>query len=217
MSTEYPKIKTIWRRETERPCPLRVGDFACPEFELLVNATWSWTEKVDGTNVRIIWDGHNVTWNGKTDNAQMPVRLATRLQELFGGEANEQVIESMFEGTPAVLYGEGYGAGIQKGGAYRQDVDFILFDVLVEGWWLERDSVEDIARTLCLDVAPEVHYGSLWSASEICESGDLHSVIAPDTLAEGLVGRAPFGLRKRNGERLITKIKLSDFKGAVHV
>jgi hypothetical protein len=33
-----------------------MGDFACPEFELLQDYEWDWYEKVDGTNIRVIWD-----------------------------------------------------------------------------------------------------------------------------------------------------------------
>ncbi|KKL53664.1 hypothetical protein LCGC14_2273140, partial [marine sediment metagenome] len=52
------------------------------------------------------------------------------------------------EPYPITLYGEGYGARIQKGGGdYRKggDVSFRLFDVLIGETWLRRVDVEDVA------------------------------------------------------------------------
>ena len=73
--------------------------------------------------------------------------------ELFGGETNAQMFEQKFGETAVELFGEGYGAKIQSGGGYRNDVDFILFDVLISDNYQPRESVEDIAKylyTLCL-------------------------------------------------------------------
>ena len=80
-----------------------------------------------------------MTFGGKTDNAQIPAPLVARLNERFLPLAD--MLSEMFE-NGACLYGEGYGAKIQKGGGnYRPDQDFVLFDVRVGEWWLERTSV----------------------------------------------------------------------------
>ena len=64
--------------------------------------------KIDGTNIRILWDGHRVTFAGRTDNAQIPAELTNRLFELFGGEVNEELFEQKFGDMPVMLVGEGY-------------------------------------------------------------------------------------------------------------
>ena len=107
--------------------------------DFLKNNQWEFTEKVDGTNIRVVWDGHQVSFYGRTDKAQIPNHLMVRLEEMFGGEANEQIFEQTFGSSNAVLYGEGYGPKIQNGGLYRDTVDFILFDVAVADRFLERD------------------------------------------------------------------------------
>jgi hypothetical protein len=220
MHGTYHKVPTLWKRETKKPHRLLVGHFARPEFDLLAEAEWEWTEKVDGTNIRIGWDGDKVRIGGKTDRAQIPAHLVERLNELFLGEANEQVFEQTFTSatpeSPVTLYGEGYGAKIQKGGGdYKEDgADFVLFDVRVGRWWLERDNVEGIAEALGIDVVPVVAYGSLWDMQGVVREG-FGSAWPRVAKPEGLVARAPLGLTTRSGERLICKLKYADLVNAV--
>lgn len=212
MSTEYIKIKTLWGREDARPHNMIIGKFAEPEFELLKDVKWTFTEKVDGTNVRVMWNGDRVLFNGKTDNAQLPTPLFYKLEELFMGQANEQKIEELFGKDPVVLYGEGFGNKIQAvGSSYVPDgVDFILFDVKVGDLWLERHNIEDIAKKLDIKVVPVAFEGTLEEASDFVAKGFKSSLA--DVEAEGIVGTPTTPLLTRRGERIITKIKTRDYK-----
>lgn len=194
------------------------GQWAEPEFEYLANNEWVWTEKVDGTNIRVMWDGKSVSFGGKTDDAQMYVPLLSKLQETFDTTPKRQLFKQIFgeqqEGAEAIqvcLYGEGYGAKIQKGGGnYRADgVDFVLFDVKVGDWWLQRKDVEDIAVKLGIKVVPIVGRGSLLEAVEMVKGG-FHSQWG-DFASEGLVCRPAVEMKTRRGDRIITKIKCRDF------
>lgn len=208
MSTLYPKISSPFKRHTEGPLrnKLDVGNWSRPELEVLAGLDWTWTEKVDGTNVRVMWDGYKVTFGGRTDNAQMPTSLLTVLGEMFP----EELLEQQFGANSAVLYGEGYGPKIQKGGGnYRQDQSFVLFDVKVGNWWLLPEAVADVAHGLKLDVVPEAFAGPIHMAIEAVTEG-LRSEWG-DFIAEGLVGRPPLGLTGRDGDRLLVKVKTKDF------
>ena len=81
---EYVKIPNIYKREEYGNNKLIEGEYATPELEYLANIPWVWTEKVDGTNIRVQWDGHSVTFGGRTDKAQIPAHLVNKLNELFG-------------------------------------------------------------------------------------------------------------------------------------
>ena len=183
-----------------------------PEFELLKDVQWTFTEKVDGTNVRVMWDGNRVMFNGKTDNAQLPTPLFYKLEELFMGQANEQKFEEMFGQDPVCLYGEGFGNKIQAVGKdYNPDgVDFVLFDVKVGDWWLERENVVDIAEKLDIKVVPVLLEGTLQEASDMVAKGFKSQY--GDLTAEGLVGTPSTPLLNRKGERIITKIKHRDYE-----
>ena len=165
---KYEKIDTLYVRDTTGTKKLIEGKFRDSTVEFLAPCEWIWTEKVDGTNIRVYWDGHIVTFGGRTDNASIPAELVTRLNELFGGEANAQMFEQMFGEKEVILFGEGYGRKIQKGGGnYIPDgVDFILFDVLVGENYLERSNVEDIAKAMGIKVVPIIGSGSLFDAAE---------------------------------------------------
>ncbi len=207
MSTEYHKIQSIFKRDMSSKTLIE-GAWTLPEFEYLADNTWVFTEKVDGTNIRVTFEDGTVTFGGRTDNAQIPAQLVTRLNERFLPMVSKLI--EVFPGGGVVLYGEGYGAKIQKVGAnYRSDQDFVLFDVMVGDDWLQRSDVEDVAAKLGLDVVPIIGEGTLHDAVARAKVG-IQSTWG-DFQAEGIVARPKTELKTRSGHRLITKIKCRDF------
>lgn len=206
---EYHKIETLFERDNKTK-KLIEGQFRNPTVEYLKDNLWEFTEKIDGTNIRILWDGHKVTFAGRTDNAQIPAELSNRLFELFGGETNEQLFEQKFGETEVMLCGEGYGAKIQNGGAYKESQDFILFDVMISSNWQPRESVEDIAQYFNLDIVPVVLVGTLQEAVEYVKTKPKSKIGTADS--EGVVGRPYVELQDRRGNRIIVKVKVHDFE-----
>lgn len=217
---KYQKIQTLFLRDDKN---IIIPDqFTYPEFEYLKDNKWECTEKIDGTNIRIELDFNvhddgvrevNVNFKGRTDEATIPAHLYRRLEELFNN-VNWLEIFDITSTTSITLYGEGYGTKIQKGGNYiSSGVDFILFDVKVDKWWLQRDAVEDVANKLNIKIVPLIGYMTIPEAIEYVKKG-FKSTIAEnkDYDAEGLVLKTTTGLLRRNGERLITKIKTVDFR-----
>ena len=189
---------------------MMIGTFAEPEFELLKDIDWVATEKVDGTNIRIMWDGNKVSFGGKTDNAQLPPKLLEKLTELFKGESNEQKFEEIFSETEVCLYGEGFGGNIQCGGNYG-DFNFVLFDIKIGEWWLKREDIEGIGEKLDIQIVPIVKKGTLMEISDFVARGFLSNWSAKEFICEGVVARPAVELLKRSGERIIAKIKHKDF------
>lgn len=204
---EYHKIQTVFLRDpANNHRTLLDGQWAKPEFELLANVNWRFDEKIDGTNIRVIWDESQVRFGGKTDNAQIPAFLLNRLQDLFPPDRISEIAKG-----PLTLHGEGFGAKIQKGGGnYIPDgVDFILFDVFAGGVWLERAAVEEIASQIGCRMVPTVGFGTLRDAVEMAQEGFKSSIGTAD--AEGLVMRPYVELLDRRGHRVISKVKHKDF------
>lgn len=214
---EYHKIQTVFKRDPENKYKtLLIDDWALPEFEYLKSNEWVFTEKIDGTNIRVKCNpyqeegkAYGIVFGGKTDRAQIPAFLVEKLELLFHNDDSRKIVAELFP-DGACLYGEGYGAKIQKGGGnYRQDQSFVLFDVKIGEWWLQRKDVEEIAQKLMLDIVP------------ILGTGTLHSMVQKtcngfksqwgDFTAEGIVARPATELKSRNGSRIITKIKHKDF------
>ena len=210
--SEYHKIQTIFKRDmASKRKTLMEGDWTLPEFEYLAGNAWTFTEKVDGTNIRVIFKDGAVAFGGRTEDADIPLPLLGRLNERFLPLARK--LGEVFTDGAAVLYGEGYGAKIQKGGGhYRADQDFVLFDVRVGPWWLQRADVEDVAQKLGLDVVPVIGEGTLHDAVAMAKAG-IRSTWG-DFQAEGIVARPKVELNTRGGQRLIAKIKCRDFAAA---
>ena len=206
--TEYHKIEGLFKRD-EITKKLLAGEFRSETVDMLKNCEWEFTEKIDGTNVRVVWDGHKVSFYGRTDRAELPKRLLEALEITFGGEVNEQIFEEHFGDIEVILYGEGYGAKIQKGGGdYRSDNGFILFDVQIGDLFLTRDSVVDIGRYFGVDVVPIVLRGTIEDGIRFVQARPKSTI--GTAKMEGVVGRPRVELRDRRGNRVIVKIKVRD-------
>lgn len=225
---EYCKIDTLFKRDANNI--IIPSQFTCEEFKYLKDNMWEATEKIDGTNMRVElypesydieimpnnWDEYtsiSMDFKGRTDNAQIPPHLLDRMKALFD---KDTLIEYFFkdkEPCPITIYGEGYGVKIQKGGNYiKNGVNFILFDIKIGNWWLQRETLEQIAKDLNLDIVPLIGYMTLPEAIDYVKKG-FKSTIAEnkDYDAEGLVLKPKCGMLDRGGKRIITKIKTCDF------
>ena len=207
---EYPKIETIFSRDTEGTKKLIFGTYRDETVKYLRFNDWQFTEKIDGTNISVEWDGHAVSFHGRTERAQIPKHLLEYLEKTFLTTEAEELFEQTYGDKNVILYGEGYGAKIQNGGNYRSDVSFILFDVLIGDNWQEREWVEKTAKMFGIDVVPVVFVGSLEEGVDYVM--EHHPSTIGTAMMEGIVGRPMVEMRDRLGKRIIVKIKLEDFK-----
>ena len=221
---EYCKINTLFKRDANNI--IIPSQFTCEEFEYLKDNLWECTEKIDGTNTYIellpVWNNTEtevidikMEFHGRTSKAQIPEHLLTKLKSLFDKTTLTEYFFKDKEPCNICIYGEGYGAKIQKGGNYIKDgVNFILFDILVDNkWWLKREVLEQIARDLNIDIVPLIGYMTIPEAIDYVKKG-FKSTIAENKEydAEGLVLKPKCGLLDRGGKRIITKIKTCDFQ-----
>lgn len=208
---EYLKIETPFNRNTDGTKRLIEGSWRNETVEYLASCDWICTEKIDGTNIGIVWDGHKVSFQGRTEKAQIPAPLTNKLLELFGNHESEEMFEQKFGDMKVIIFGEGYGCGIQKGGLYRSDVSFIVFDVYLpdKNLWLTRESVEEIAKSFGVDVVPVIMMGTLYDAIEWVKTKPMSTI--GEAPCEGLVCRPIMELHDRLNKRIIVKVKVQDF------
>ena len=207
---QYEKIETVFCRDTNGTKRLVLNDYRNPTIAYLKDNMWVFTEKVDGTNIRVHWDGHKVEFGGRTDKAQIPGPLLSKLNEMFMTTEAEELFEQVWGDKDVILFGEGYGPKIQNGGEYRSDVSFILFDVLVGDNYQEREWVEKTAQMFNIDVVPIVLTGTIQDGIDYVMKHPRSTM--GTAMMEGVVGRPMIELRDRRGERVIVKIKWEDFK-----
>lgn len=151
---------------------------------------------------------------------EIPTFLLAKLNEIF--EDKTELFKTVFRIAEWVstdemplpqicLYGEGYGARIQKGGGnYIKDgVDIVLFDIKIGHWWLKQVDVKEIADELGLYCVPRIYSGTIEHALQMVKKGV--TSVWGDFEAEGLVLRPVVDLKARSGERIIAKVKHTDF------
>ena len=206
---QYPKINTIWKRDENNKFRIIEGDYSKIEFTAIKK--WNITEKIDGTNIRVIYKNGIVSFGGRTDNAQIPAHLYEYLQRTF----TLPIMLEVFGDADVVLFGEGYGPKIQKGGGlYRKDVGFILFDAYIDGWWVLRNSIEDISDKIGIHYVPLIGTMKINEAVEYVQSKP-NSIIANEPkIMEGIVARSTPLLLFRDGNPLMWKLKVRDYKDA---
>lgn len=207
---QYEKIETVFCRDTNGTKRLILDNYRNPTVAYLKDNMWLFTEKIDGTNIRVHWDGHKVEFGGRTDKAQIPGPLLNKLNEMFMTTEAEELFEQTWGDKDVILFGEGYGLKIQNGGDYRSDVSFILFDVLVGDNYQEREWVEKTAQMFNIDVVPIVLTGTIQDGIDYVMKHPRSTM--GTAMMEGVVGRPMVELRDRRGERVIVKIKWEDFK-----
>ncbi len=199
---KYPKMLNLFKFDEKTKG--RKIEFVLPEFECLSRAQWTFTEKIDGMNIRVIFDNEGeFKIRGRTDAAELHRDL-------------ERSVYDLFKTIPArnvTFYGEGYGPGIQKGACYRADKSFLLFDVVEHrnDEFVDYRTVRSIGAELDLPMVPELFTGDLWAMYHMVRAG-LKSSFG-DFFAEGAVGRPTVPVLDSHGERLIVKIKHRDYYG----
>lgn len=218
---EYPKTENLYARDPENP--KRVGPefgLRLPEVDLV--SKWLVLEKVDGMNMRVFFEpiaDEPVRILGRTDRATVPGDLL----ESIRGWATFPNLASAFEDedglgpAKAILFGEGYGAGIQKGGHYRPDKAFVLFDVVVfrnvdsPPAWLSWVNVVDVAAKLGITHVPALARGVDLETAKACVGV---AVLTSPELAEGIVARTDPYLFTSRGHRVAFKYKVRDLAEA---
>lgn len=219
----YPKIQTLYERD------MKIGKVTdkirLPEFENIKH--WLVTEKIDGTNIRIMYTkdemmANHITIMGRTNKAQVPVFLMEKLQQLFPIDKMKSIFsedETQKGIEQAIcLYGEGYGPRINKGGIYREKEDgvsFRLIDVWINGWWLRWEDVMSTADALDIDFVPPYGVVGLRDAINFVQADS--TVAEQDKQdygipAEGIVARSYPLVLFRNGNPLVWKLKKRDYK-----
>lgn len=108
----YNKINTLYKRD-QQTNKIILNDYSNKEIEYLKDCKFECTEKIDGTNIKVGWDGYSLSFEGKTENAQIPAHLLLKLKELFTIEKMQSIFPIKYDKNGIeipmniILYGEG--------------------------------------------------------------------------------------------------------------
>ena len=206
---EYPKINSLFKRN-EKDHSFIIGDYSCPEFNSIKQ--WRVEEKIDGTNVRIVYDPTEESINiyGRSKDSKMPDLLSQFLKDYFTIDKLKSAFPELK--SRCILYGEGFGGYIQSAGKnYQENIGFMLFDILVDRWWLAHDTIETKASLLQIPVPPILGTMSEKEIIEFILSKPTSNCSKHKQIMEGVVARSEPMMLFRNGKPIIWKLKVKDF------
>ena len=192
------------------------------------------TSEIDWENDAVKGVSFNIDYRGKSDKADVPEDLKQYMRNHFPIEKvlnafnyKSYISKDDFESygikqtslSPLILnvpktiviYGEGYGAGIQSGGYYRKDKAFIMFDVAIDKHYMSIDVRNDICTKIGADLVPFIGDMTIEEAIDYVKKGFKSVIAEEEHNAEGLVLRPLVDLYDKRGNRIITKIKTCDF------
>lgn len=118
------------------------------------------------------------------------------------------------------IYGEGYGAKIQAcGSQYLKDSNKVIgFDVKVtsnngDELYLLSKNRDEIMNKMGMPIVPTIGYFTIQEAIDYVKRGFVSHVAENNKgfIAEGLVCKSPVGLKNRQGQRIIFKVKTCDW------
>lgn len=214
--TEYQKIETLFKFDNATKTYL--PEFYNPYVEYLKDNAWICSEKIDGTNVQVEYDGHRVSFHGRTERTDFPKEVLAVLTETFAD--SEVEFEQLFGDKHVILFMECYGGKIQ-GGLYGGKERLIGFDVMVNGCYLDKMIIKDIfdkfgvetvvffgvpKLEMAIDMVKDLAFDPTdkCAISPHCEKGT--------TVREGLVCVPAMRIYDNQGKRIIVKIKARDMK-----
>ena len=120
------------------------------------------------------------------------------------------------EEVPVYIYGEYFGAGIQKcGPRYIQNGNaFRVFDIKQQGWWTPKDVRDTMCKSLGLEAVPFLGIMTLKEIEDKVRNGfttQFENAADPTMIEEGIVARPVIPLCDARGNRIIVKVKYCDY------
>jgi len=202
---EYQKIETLYKFDSAKKG--FTSEFYNPIVAYLKDLPWYGTEKIDGTNIRVLWNGHTFTFSGRTDDSVLPLEVKALLESTF--DYNMEVsIEQKFGEKEVMFFMEAYGGKVQNG-TYSGNERLIGFDISIGGIYLDKLVSQQIFTQLFLPFVPITYYETLSEAIAYVKTNPM-SKVDPTAHIEGLVCVPQMRIYDHMGNRIIVKIKVKD-------
>lgn len=217
MLERYLKIRNVYKFNADTKKYIR-GEFAYPALEYLKDLKWIATEKYDGTNTRVYWDGYKVSFYGRGNRSEFSDKMKALYNNVF--ENAEIIFEQNFshaDGSPkeVTLFMETYGGKIQ-GAKNRKwynekEESLIGFDVMIDGKYIDRAEIKSVFDLFNIPSVELKEYNNL---QEIIDEVEERSKEEQKDYFEGYVAtpKIPLYAITENQGRIIIKVKCDSMR-----
>lgn len=201
---EYQKIGNLYHFDEKRK--EYTENFEDTIVNYLRELPWICTEKIDGTNTRIVWDGYGFSVLGRTNKSIVtPEVMEIFSKKFIANKDMETVFEQTFGEKQVILFVEMHGGKIQRG-AYDCDTQMVGFDIMVNGTYLNRIAAKQLFNIWGIEYVPVMLMNNLEEAIVFVKTHK-ESILHPKCDIEGLVCTPMQEIYNKKGERVIIKIK----------
>lgn len=208
----YPKFYAPYERKEHS----KLVDINKPKRDIKPymtdDMTWTVSEKLNGINTRIIWDGYSIEVKGRNDKTELQGGQLDLQGDLIASQMDNGnfMFDELFGTKKVTIFGEVIGTKIQGNPYKLGETQFKVFDILINDVWVSPEGITKIAEDL--NMSTVMHYtvrgwdNVMTNFIEIwknCRKKKFYF--------EGLVAYPAHQPLTKKGERVITKIKVKDF------
>ena len=223
----FPKLNTLYKRDPEitvkKKGVIMPGYFSEEVFKTI--KYWTVTEKIHGKNIRIYIEfplgnlNHPTVWIGGRKDTDTPQINKPLLNHIHSILTDKKMLKAFTKDSfktfecprHAMIFGEGVGKGINQ--AYGDEPELIIFDIVIDNWWLEYKNVQDISEKLGFRSAPLI--AGAMSTERIIDyvKAQKDSLLATKPyMAEGVIATSHPLLLTRKCEPVRFKLKTKDYR-----
>lgn len=213
-SKYFGSIETLYVRDRETN-KIKIGEVRDPICNLV--SEWEITEKVDGMNVSFVITHDSVSLRGRTSNTQFNQnQIKGAMASLPEHTQLVEYFQLTEESAPITIYGELYGAGIQKGGKYSDTIQFRAFDLQFGEIWRDGSEFRGIMSALGVKQVPFLGTFFIDDVTVVTKKFidnvlpisivAREDISSEDVMAEGIVARPPVVLLDKYGNRVLWKL-----------
>jgi len=165
-------------------------------------------EKVHGTSAHVAWKENKVVYYPGGESL-------TKFKSLFNEEDLVRVFTELGH-EEVIIYGEAYGGSCQKMSyMYGPELRFIVFDVMINGIWLDVPNMDEVACKFGQEVVPwrkiTCDITSIDAERALPSEVAIRRGFTEPHIREGVVLRPLVEMFNRYSERMIVKHKHEKF------
>lgn len=200
-----PKTPTLFRRGDD----FKVTDVLTDERFALLNE-WLVTIKYDGQSVILSVSPDSYGYHGRTANTRFSDAQASFMHDQASVVSKRLRQHPVYEGKDVAIYAELIGPGINGNKHELDEFELHVFDVRINGFWLDWFNMVGVCDDSCLEPVRNIGGSAMLTLDEIV-SIVKNKAGRGGEYFEGVVARSDPYLYDNKGNRLMFKLKATDF------
>lgn len=205
MTLYNPKTKTLFKRGDDFKV---TGVLTDERYSQLKG--WLVTNKDDGCSTILSITPDDYSYHGRTANTRFSDAQASFMHDQASVVSKRLRQHPVYEGKDVAIYAELIGPGINGNKHELDEFELHVFDVRINGFWLDWFNMVGVCDDSCLEPVRNIGGSAMLTLDEIV-SVVKNKAGRGGEYFEGVVARSDPYLYDNKGNRLMFKLKATDF------